>query len=242
MAATCIYIHLLHYSHQTEAAFPLSHSSNHHSQEIRSIQMEFSNHHFIVPISIITALAITIRETASQTLLNGNNVAETPTPQGAGYFVAKPPRRAGSPKSAIGSQKSAVINQFVDGHNRARASVGVPPVSWNESVAAYAEAYAAQRAGDCEMEHSEGPYGENIAEGYGELKASDAVNMWVGERPYYDHASNSCTGGEECGHYTQVVWRDTTSIGCAREVCRNGWMFVTCNYYPPGNYIGERPY
>ncbi|CAH9071526.1 unnamed protein product, partial [Cuscuta epithymum] len=77
--------------------------------------MEFSNHHFIVPISIIiTALAITIRETASQTLLNGNNVAETPTPQGAGYFVAKPPRRAGSPKSAIGSQKSAVINQFVD--------------------------------------------------------------------------------------------------------------------------------
>ncbi|XP_031123522.1 pathogenesis-related protein 1A-like [Ipomoea triloba] len=146
-----------------------------------------------------------------------------------------------SPPLQHAGGKSDSVKEFLAGHNAARASVGVPPLRWNATVAAYAEAYAAQRSADCALEHSEGPYGENIAEGYGELSAVDSVKMWVGEKPNYDYASNSCVSGE-CLHYTQVVWRNTMSIGCARAACHNGWMFVTCNYYPPGNYEGERPY
>ncbi|RZR88150.1 hypothetical protein BHM03_00015670, partial [Ensete ventricosum] len=51
---------------------------------------------------------------------------------------------------------------FVDAHNTARAAVGVGPVSWNNNVAAYAKKYAHQRIGDCQLVHSDGPYGENI--------------------------------------------------------------------------------
>ncbi|KAE8008200.1 hypothetical protein FH972_004737 [Carpinus fangiana] len=47
-----------------------------------------------------------------------------------------------------------------------------------------------------------GPLGECLAEGYDDLSAADAVKAWVAEKPYYDHASNKCVGGE-CGHYTQ---------------------------------------
>ncbi|XP_041990507.1 basic form of pathogenesis-related protein 1-like [Salvia splendens] len=130
---------------------------------------------------------------------------------------------------------------FVDAHNRARAEVGVAPVGWNATVADYALRYAEKRSGGCELEHSGGPYGENLAEGYGEFSAVDGVGLWVGEKPSYDYASNSCVGGE-CLHYTQVVWRDSTQLGCARKQCRNGWQFVICSYYPPGNYIGQRPY
>ncbi|KAL2537211.1 CAP superfamily protein [Forsythia ovata] len=130
---------------------------------------------------------------------------------------------------------------FLSTHNEARAQVGVPPLVWNDTVAAYALNYANERRADCELEHSQGPYGENLAEGWGKLAAGDAVSMWVGERSCYEYDSNSCVDGE-CLHYTQVVWRDSVHLGCARVQCSNGWLFVICNYDPPGNYIGQRPY
>jgi pathogenesis-related protein 1 len=132
---------------------------------------------------------------------------------------------------------------FLDGHNKARAEVGVPPLVWNNTLAAYARNYANKRIPDCKMVESDpdGPYGECLAEGYGDFKAADVVKGWVSEKQYYDHKSNKCIGGE-CGHYTQVVWRDTKYLGCARAKCNNGWMFVTFNYFPSGNYYGESPY
>lgn len=131
---------------------------------------------------------------------------------------------------------------FLYAHNKARAQVGVQPLTWNNTIAAYAQGYATHRLGNCEMEHSQGPYGENLAEGYGyQFTAVDAVTMWVGEKPNYDYRSNSCVG-DECLHYTQVVWHDSVHLGCARLKCHNDWWFVICSYDPPGNYEGERPY
>ncbi|XP_072951812.1 pathogenesis-related protein 1A-like [Typha angustifolia] len=134
---------------------------------------------------------------------------------------------------------------FLDPHNSARADVGVAPMSWNDTVAAYAQDYASQRAADCQLEHSGGPYGENIFWGGGSSwTAADAVNSWVSEKQYYDYESNSCSAppNESCGHYTQVVWADSLQLGCAAVTCDSGDTFITCNYYPPGNYEGERPY
>ncbi|XP_057978152.1 pathogenesis-related protein 1-like [Malania oleifera] len=133
------------------------------------------------------------------------------------------------------------IGDFLAAHNAARKEVGVVPLQWNQTVATYAQNYASQRAGDCTLEHSRGPYGENIAEGYGAFSGKEAVDLWLSEKPNYNHDSNSCQGGE-CLHYTQVVWGNSVGLGCARATCANGWAFVTCNYYPPGNYEGEKPY
>ncbi|KAK4563540.1 hypothetical protein RGQ29_005888 [Quercus rubra] len=130
---------------------------------------------------------------------------------------------------------------FVHEHNVARAQVGVGAIGWNNTLAAYAQNYANIRSQDCALEHSEGPYGENIAEGYDTFSGAEAVKLWVAEKPNYDHTNNKCTGGE-CLHYTQVVWRDTTHLGCARTKCPNGGVFIVCSYDPPGNYYGERPY
>nr|ACD49673.1 pathogen-related protein 1 alternative isoform [Cucumis melo var. inodorus] len=57
------------------------------------------------------------------------------------------------------------IKDFVDAHNAARAQVGVGPVHWNKTVADYAHQYANKRIKDCNLVHSKGPYGENIAWG-----------------------------------------------------------------------------
>ncbi|KAL6211847.1 hypothetical protein ACLB2K_017078 [Fragaria x ananassa] len=112
---------------------------------------------------------------------------------------------------------------YVDAHNAARLRVGVPNVT---------------------LVHSYGPYGENLAYGYGSgaITGVDSVNLWLEEKPYYNHNSNCCVGGE-CLHYTQVIWHYSIRLGCARVQCSNpGWWFVTCNYDPPGNYYGKRPY
>jgi pathogenesis-related protein 1 len=144
--------------------------------------------------------------------------------------------------AAVAAQNSP--QDFVDLHDAARADVGVGPVSWDDTVAAYAQAYGEERRGDCQLVHSGGPYGENIFGGPGgDWSAADAVGLWVAEKEFYDHGSNSCAAGEVCGHYTQVVWRDSTAIGCARIVCDNsGGVFIICSYNPPGNVMGQSPY
>uniref|UniRef100_A0A2N9ERT0 SCP domain-containing protein n=1 Tax=Fagus sylvatica TaxID=28930 RepID=A0A2N9ERT0_FAGSY len=102
---------------------------------------------------------------------------------------------------------------YLTAHNAARAEVGVPPLTWDDTVASYAQNYANQRIGDCNLVHSGGPYGENIAWGSGDLKGTDAV-----------------------------VWRNSVRLGCAKVRCNSGGTFIGCNYDPPGNYVGEKPY
>jgi len=131
---------------------------------------------------------------------------------------------------------------YVDAHNAARAAVGVGKITWDPKVAAYANDYANKRKGDCNLQHSGGPYGENLAKGTGSFTGVAAVRLWVNEKADYNYNSNSCAPGKVCGHYTQVVWRDSTRLGCARVQCNNKWFFVICNYDPPGNIIGRRPY
>lgn len=131
---------------------------------------------------------------------------------------------------------------FLNVHNTARAQVGVANITWDNTVATYALNYANSRKSDCNMVHSNGPYGENLAKGSGSFTGVGAVNLWVNEKQYYDYYSNSCVGGGQCLHYTQVVWRNSVRLGCARVQCNNGWWFISCNYDPPGNYIGQSPY
>ncbi|XP_006657419.2 pathogenesis-related protein 1-like [Oryza brachyantha] len=138
---------------------------------------------------------------------------------------------------------------FVDLHNAARRVEGVGKVVWNKTVAAYAESYASKRAGDCALIHSgsweKAGYGENLFNSSdGRSMAADAVNAWMREKSKYDYDSNSCRGKRDsCFHYTQVMWSRTRAIGCARVVCNNSaGVFIICNYYPSGNFPGERPF
>ncbi|XP_062177576.1 pathogenesis-related protein 1-like [Alnus glutinosa] len=131
---------------------------------------------------------------------------------------------------------------YLKAHNDARAAVGVPALTWDDKVAAYAQDYANKRIGDCSLVHSGGPYGENIAWGSADLSGTAAVKMWVDEKANYDYNSNTCAAGKVCGHYTQVVWRNSVRLGCAKVRCNSGGTFIICNYDPPGNFNGQRPY
>ena len=49
-------------------------------------------------------------------------------------------------------------------------------------------------------------------------------------------------------HFTQVVWKGTTQVGCAVATCNNIFpakygpaKYYVCEYYPQGNIIGQFP-
>merc|ERR1711941_62543 len=93
-------------------------------------------------------------------------------------------------------------------------------------------------SGTCDqLIHSGGSYGENIYWASPAPSPDDlwhGVDSWYSEIEYTDGGRTSDWCDSKCGHYTQVVWKSTTAIGCG--TC-GGTM--VCQYNPPGNYQGE---
>lgn len=158
-------------------------------------------------------------------------------------------------------------------HNAVRAdpsSVGgtpapspaLAPLSWSDTVTTTAQAWADH----CAYQHNSTElqrlsYGENIAATApaGARDAAYIVGLWASEAPFYRWDTNSCDAGNAaneahtCGHYTQLVWRTTTVVGCGKQTCTAAtwpfpggtpgpWDFWVCDYAPPGNWVGEKPY
>ena len=126
-------------------------------------------------------------------------------------------------------------------HNAVRARVGTAPLQWSDHLAVFSQDWADTLLRRHQFKHRRNSkYGENLYEiTGGAASAAQVVNAWADESQHYDHRTNRCHG--VCGHYTQIVWNDTKRVGCA--VARGGGREVwVCNYDPPGNWVGERPY
>lgn len=138
----------------------------------------------------------------------------------------------------------AAIDEMVDAHNKWRAEVGVPPVRWDAQLAREAQEWADKLLCLDVLKHSSHEErdgkGENLYwSSNPNVTPTAVVDAWGNEKYDYDYDSNSCTS--VCGHYTQVVWRETKKIGAA--VAKDGDdVYWVCRYDPPGNVIGRRPY
>lgn len=146
-------------------------------------------------------------------------------------------------------------------HNEVRANHHLKPVKWSAELATYAQQQANYQAtqNNCRMRHRphSGKYkqihGENIywaspvmwSNGSKEVQTvtpADIVSSWAGEEKDYSYTNNTCQPGEQCGHYTQIVWEATTEVGCGMVICSDKGQMWVCNYDPPGNWVGEKPY
>ncbi|CCK73544.1 CAP domain-containing protein NDAI_0G05610 [Naumovozyma dairenensis CBS 421] len=130
---------------------------------------------------------------------------------------------------------SDFASSVLSAHNAKRAlHKDTPALKWSDNLASYAQAYA--DAYDCSgnLQHSGGPYGENLALGY---SATGAVDAWYGEISDYDWSN---PGAGSAGHFTQVVWKSSTEVGCGIKTCGGVWGdYVICSYDPAGNYANQ---
>ncbi|KAF2941157.1 STS14 protein-like [Oryza sativa Japonica Group] len=161
-------------------------------------------------------------------------------PRGAGAGVA-------AQQANASSSSSAAADEFLAPHNQARAAVGVAPLRWSGDLAAAAARTTSQqqggqgrRCGFADMSGS--PYGANQGWASYPARPAEVVASWVAQGRYYAHANNSCAPGQQCGTYTQVVWRRTAEVGCAQATCTTGATLTICLYNPHGNVQGQSPY
>ncbi|WP_309891607.1 CAP domain-containing protein [Archangium sp.] len=164
---------------------------------------------------------------------------------------------AASKPRADTSASSPLAREMLAAHNEVRArakpkpKTPLPPLTWSPEAARVAQAWANQ----CQFEHNQkrGKFGENLAAAAppGSKTDREAVLDWASEVADYSYASNKCAPGKMCGHYTQLVWSNTTQVGCATALCTKNspfgaqfpkWRLWVCNYAPPGNFVGQKPY
>jgi len=83
-----------------------------------------------------------------------------------------------------------------------------------------------------------------------------ASKSWIDEKAYYTYGkvgdANTCESGQICGHYTQIIWKNTTFVGCAKSKYKvdmfiaganfKGGDIIVCKYQTPGNIVTQTPY
>ncbi len=139
------------------------------------------------------------------------------------------------------------ITEILNAHNKYRTPLSILPLKWSDRLAKDARIWADRLAGERRMYHSSGSGdGENLWMGTsGYYSLTQMVDGWGAEKKYYKNGTFpdvSTTGNwRDVGHYTQIIWRNTTEVGCAKS-SGGGNDFFVCRYSPPGNYIRQKVY
>jgi pathogenesis-related protein 1 len=147
----------------------------------------------------------------------------------------------------------AELAGIVEAHNIVRRQIQTSPaledLVWDDSLAETARDWVAmcrdQEAPTGLIDHNPNRgqnVGENVFGSSGGATAQQAVASWANEKNDYDYSTNTCS--DVCGHYTQIVWRSTTHVGCAIGSCRSLTFgtSIVCNYTPAGNVGNQKPY
>ncbi|GIL68002.1 hypothetical protein Vafri_21336 [Volvox africanus] len=173
-----------------------------------------------------------------------------------------PPLKASPPPTSVLSPPPSGITKVggcidpdaaLDLHNRYRANHSTPPLAWNNTLATHAQDWAANLAASgCGLSHEHYPgEGENLYAVWDTsdivLNCTDSVESWYSEISRYSFTSTPYTDnkGKGVGHFTQIVWFDTTQVGCgAAQGISDEYncYVVSCRYAPPGNYIYDGSY
>ena len=148
---------------------------------------------------------------------------------------------------ASGSEQ-AVARRILAMHNAARAEVGAPPLQWDSRLAVAAASYGPALASVGRLQHSprETRPGqrENLAMAWTDTTSPEQlIGLWVQEKqnffPGVFPAVSRTGQWEQVAHYTQMVWKSTTHVGCALHSAPNRWTYLICRYSPPGNIDGK---
>jgi hypothetical protein len=166
------------------------------------------------------------------------------------------------------------IAAILAAHNKYRTAVGIDPLRWSDDLAKSAQKHADTLVSTSPwtrvpLPHSYTPnprrpgenLGENIAAGTtGSYTVTDFVDNWGKEKENFVYGTfphvarpgiDPVTGQPyQVYHYTQMVWRDTTEVGCGLVTTtgldpssgNRPWNILVAQYHKAGNWHGERVY
>ncbi|KAK6001368.1 hypothetical protein QM012_002699 [Aureobasidium pullulans] len=167
---------------------------------------------------------------------------------------AKTSKQASSTVAAPSGKATTYQEIVLAHHNVHRANHSASDLVWDSQLAATAQQIAATCVYAHSMNVNGGGYGQNIAAGVEANNVSAVITelFYNGEVGYYNNlygqANPDMTNFEKWGHFSQLVWKGTTKVGCATQYCSGGLAnvgqyvapyFTVCNYGAPGNYAGE---
>lgn len=154
---------------------------------------------------------------------------------------------ADAPEPTVEPRCTAASSDYskaaIDGHNAKRAQHQAGALVWDDNLSCIAQ----RQAASCEFDHlmyvNGGGYGQNLAGGSG-TTIGDSVEMWYGEVDEYASYYGQSDPPFVAGHFTQMVWVGSTSLGCATHTCDGSTGSFTgdltvCNYFEAGNMQGD---
>ncbi|KAK1071202.1 hypothetical protein LTR74_003583 [Friedmanniomyces endolithicus] len=187
---------------------------------------------------LISGDPVSAEDTTTTTLQSTTYLTLTTTvTSGASAFPTTETTMAVVPTGSVSYNGNALQAAVLNSTNYYRAQHQAGALTWDDGLASYAQNYANK----CSWQHSNGQYGENLAEGY--TSPVFAIDSWAGEEQNYNYGKAQFS--ESTGHYTQLVWKNTTAVGCGAVLCNTGgsngiqgWYLV-CEYSPRGNVVGQ---
>ncbi len=143
------------------------------------------------------------------------------------------------------AEMDAWQEEVLAAHNRERALLGIAPLAWNPVLAAHAAQWADHMAATATFQHQVNTgEGENLWTGTaGAYSLADMTAGWIAEKQAFRPGifPYVAVGETAVGHYTQMIWAGTRTMGCARATGRD-WDYLVCRYDPPGNVVGQWVY
>ncbi|KXZ45855.1 hypothetical protein GPECTOR_50g649 [Gonium pectorale] len=174
--------------------------------------------------------------------------------------TASPLAGGGGNNALLGGGKCPDAQAALDATNAYRARHSSPSLQWSVSLAASSQDYAELLAKTCNLVHSGSQeFGENLMKIATYPKVTDysctsSIDNWYEEVGYYSFTQTPMTDNwsKGVGHFTQLVWRATTAVGCGVAIAdkpttlpsgkslMGSCKVVVCRYKPFGN-VGSDP-
>ncbi|MFH8382506.1 CAP domain-containing protein [Kitasatospora sp. NPDC018058] len=164
-----------------------------------------------------------------------------------------------SPRTMSDQTTSDFQNECLTAINAYRAKHQASPLTIDQKAVDHAKTRALRSSQPGNFNHDglAPGYGENLYWGsrgtpdpntpYTPSTCKAAVESWYGQAGHYDFNNPGPDQAYETGSFTQLVWKATTAVGCARVGgAREGgpagdgfyWhdTFIACDFTPPGNF------
>ncbi|XP_057336425.1 uncharacterized protein LOC130674985 [Microplitis mediator] len=136
-------------------------------------------------------------------------------------------------------------SEILEYHNRYRSQHESPDLAIDDRLNKFAQEWAEDLAKrDIFERRPNNSYGENLYVATSkninwEMLPEEVVKSWYNEIKFYKFDEPSADNLTEVGHFTQLVWNNTETMGLGIGISESKKIYIVCNYNPPGNIKGQ---